>query len=168
MLENIPTNVMLADKDFVITYVNPASLKLLKQVEQYLPVRAEQVLGSSIDVFHKNPSYQRKLLADPRNLPHRAHIPIGPETADLLATAVYDADGEFIGPMVTWELITEKLKLEAQNADFQTYVSAIGKARAVISLDMQGNILEANDNYLNLLGYTLDEVKGRHHSMFVE
>src|SRR5882672_3768714 len=76
MLENIPTNVMLADRDFVITYVNPSSLKLLKTVERYLPVRADQVLGSSIDIFHKNPSYQHKLLADPKNLPHRANIPI--------------------------------------------------------------------------------------------
>lgn len=168
MLENIPTSVMMADKDFVITYVNPASLNKLKEVEKYLPVRADQVLGSSIDIFHKNPSYQRKLLADPRNLPHRAQIPIGPERADLLATAVYDEDGEYIGPMVVWEIITEKLKIEAQNADYKGYFSAIGRSQAVISFDMQGTILEANDNFLNVMGYTLDEIKGRHHSMFVD
>ena len=168
VLENIPTNVMLADKDFVITYVNPASLKVLKEIEQYLPVKADQVLGSCIDVFHKNPSYQRKLLADPRNLPHRANIPIGPEIADLLATAVYNSNGEFIGPMVTWELITQRLKLEAQNADYKGYFDAIGKSQAVIALDMQGIILDANDNYLRMMGYTLNDLKGKHQSVLVD
>ena len=168
MLENIPVSVMMADRDCTITYVNPASVTKLKEVEKYLPVRADQVLGSSIDIFHKNPSYQRKLLADPKHLPHRANIPIGPETADLLVTAIYDEDGEYIGAMVVWEIITEKLKLEAQNADYKGYFGAIGKSQAVITLDMQGTILDANDNYLRMMGYTLDELKGKHQSMLVD
>ena len=168
MLENIPVSVMMADRDFVITYVNPASLKKLKEVDKYLPVRAEQVVGSSIDIFHKNPSYQHKLLADPKNLPHRANIPIGPETADLLATAIYDHAGEYIGAMVVWEIITEKLKIAAQNADYAGYFGAIGRSQSVIALDMQGNVLDANENYLKMMGYTLDEIKGKHQSMFVD
>jgi methyl-accepting chemotaxis protein len=167
MLENIPVSVMMADRDMVITYVNPASLKKLKEIEKYLPVRADQVLGSSIDVFHKNPSYQRKILADSHNLPHHVHIPIGPETADLLVTAIMD-EGEYIGAMVVWEIVTEKLKLEQQNADYAGYFASIGRSQAVISFDMQGNILDANDNFLSVMGYTLDEVKGHHHSMFVD
>jgi len=168
MLENIPVSVMMADRDFVITYVNPASLKKLKEVEKYLPVRAEQVVGSSIDIFHKSPSYQHKLLADPKNLPHRANIPIGPETADLLATAIYDQDGEYIGAMVVWEIITEQLKIAAQNADYAGYFGAIGRSQSVIALDMQGNVLDANENYLKMMGYTLDEIKGKHQSIFVD
>jgi methyl-accepting chemotaxis protein len=112
MLENSPTNVMLADRDLKITYVNPASLALLRKLERHLPVRADNVLGSNIDVFHKNPAYQRKVLADPKNLPVRANINIGPEVADLLVTAIYDKDNNYLGPMVTWDLITEKLEAE--------------------------------------------------------
>ncbi|MFO0803205.1 MAG: methyl-accepting chemotaxis protein [Gemmataceae bacterium] len=112
MLENAPTNVLMADRDLTITYVNPASLNTLKKLEQYLPVKADRVFGSSIDIFHKNPEHQRKILADPRNLPVRANIKIGPETADLLVTAILDSEGNYIGPMVTWELITEKLESE--------------------------------------------------------
>src|SRR5262249_51366647 len=63
MLENPPTNVMLANRDLTITYVNPASLALLRKLERHLPVKADNVLGSSIDIFHKNPAYQRKILA---------------------------------------------------------------------------------------------------------
>src|SRR5262249_30686553 len=75
-------------------------------------VKAENVLGSSIDVFHKNPAYQRKILSDPKNLPVRAEIQIGPETADLLVTAIYDRHKNYLGPMLTWELITEKLQAQ--------------------------------------------------------
>jgi methyl-accepting chemotaxis protein len=109
MLENSPTNVLMADRDLKITYVNPASLALLRKLERHLPVKAESTLGSSIDIFHKNPAYQRKILSDPKNLPVRANINIGPEVADLLVTAIYDRDNNYLGPMVTWELITEKL-----------------------------------------------------------
>lgn len=112
MLENSPTNVLLANLDLKITYVNPASLATLRKLERHLPVKADNVLGSSVDVFHKNPAYQRKILSDPKNLPVRANITIGPEVADLLVTAIYDRDKKYLGPMVTWELITEKLEAE--------------------------------------------------------
>ena len=98
--------------DLNIIYVNPASLATLRKLERYLPVRPENVLGSSIDVFHKNPAHQRKILANDKNLPVRANINIGPEIADLLVTAIYDQNKNYLGPMVTWELITEKLETE--------------------------------------------------------
>jgi methyl-accepting chemotaxis protein len=112
MLENAPTNVLLADRDLKITYVNPASLATLRKLERYLPVKPENVIGSVIDIFHKDPAYQRKILSNDKNLPVQANIKIGPETADLLVTAIYDQDKNYIGPMVTWELITEKLETE--------------------------------------------------------
>ncbi len=112
MLDNAPTNVMLADRDLKIIYINPASLSTLRKLERHLPVKAENVLGSTIDIFHKNPAHQRKILADPKNLPVRATINIGPEVADLLVTAIFDKNKTYIGPMVTWELITEKLETD--------------------------------------------------------
>jgi methyl-accepting chemotaxis protein len=47
-------------------------------------------------------------------------------------------------------------------------IAAINKAQAVIEFNLDGTIITANDNFLNLMGYRLDEVKGRHHRMFVE
>jgi methyl-accepting chemotaxis protein len=55
-----------------------------------------------------------------------------------------------------------------QFSDFQGQINAIGKSQAVIEFTPDGNIIQANDNFLNALGYTLDEVKGKHHSLFVE
>jgi methyl-accepting chemotaxis protein len=109
MIENAPVNVMFCDTDFVIQYMNETSRKTLQSLEQYLPVRSDRIVGSSIDVFHKHPGHQRRLLADPRNLPHRASIQVGPETLSLLVTAIHDARGTYVGPMLTWEIITDKL-----------------------------------------------------------
>jgi methyl-accepting chemotaxis protein len=81
-------------------------------LEKYLPVRASEMIGQSIDIFHKDPSHQRKMLANDKNLPHRAKIHVGPETLDLLVSAIYDKDKKYAGAMLTWEVITEKLATE--------------------------------------------------------
>ncbi len=168
MLQNAPTNVMLANRELEIMFVNPASQKTLKTIEQHLPVKADQVLGSSIDLFHRDPAYQRRILSNDKNLPVRANIKIGPETADLLVSAIYDAKGGYLGPMVTWELISDRLRLEERNADFTSQIEAIGKSQAVIEFELDGTIVAANEIFLNLVGYTLDELKGRHHRVLVE
>jgi len=61
--------------------------------------------------------------------------------------------------------ITEQKRL---NADYEGKVAAISKSQAVIEFTLDGTILYANENFLKTLGYTLEEVRGKHHSMFVE
>jgi len=53
-------------------------------------------------------------------------------------------------------------------ADYEGQLAAIGKSQAVIEFDLDGKIQTANDNFLQATGYTLDEIRGRHHSMFVD
>lgn len=55
-----------------------------------------------------------------------------------------------------------------QNADYAGQIQAINKSQAVIQFNIDGTIIDANANFLNTLGYTLDEIKGKHHSLFVE
>src|SRR5713101_1042777 len=64
--------------------------------------------------------------------------------------------------------VTAKTSQEQTNIDYAGQVGAIRKSQAVIEFNMDGTIIDANDNFLKALGYTLDEVKGKHHSMFVE
>ncbi len=124
MLDNAPINLMLANLDFDIVFVNQASLRTLKTIEKHLPVPAHMVLGSNIDVFHKMPQQARRILSDPRNLPHKVRIEIGPEAATLEASAVFDEQGRYLGPMVTWELITEKETVEALNRENAATIAA--------------------------------------------
>ena len=53
-------------------------------------------------------------------------------------------------------------------ADLRGQLAAIHKSQAVIEFDLQGNIQTANDNFLTTVGYSLDEIRGRHHSIFVD
>ena len=47
-------------------------------------------------------------------------------------------------------------------------LDALSKSQAVIEFNLDGTIVTANQNFLNALGYKLDEIQGKHHSMFVE
>lgn len=142
LLENSPTNIMLADNDLVIQYLNPASRRTLAKIEHLLPVRAEEVLGQCIDIFHKDPSHQRRLLADPKNLPHRAIIALGDEHLDLLVSPTYDNEGNFTGPMVTWEVVTEKLKSEKEAAEKSAIVQ--NAPINIMLADLDGKIIYMN------------------------
>ncbi len=169
MVEDTPSNIILADKDFNITYVNPATIKNLTPLAHLLPITVDQLVGTNIDVFHKNPAHQRSILSNPKNLPYKAPIQLGENKLELMVNAVYDAKGEVAGTMVTWDFIdAEKIKLEELAQDNAGKLEAIGRVQAVIEFDLDGTIREANENFLNALGYTQDEIKGRHHSMFVD
>ncbi|WP_300578648.1 methyl-accepting chemotaxis protein [uncultured Nocardioides sp.] len=133
MMENSPTNMMFADRDFTITYMNPASLETLRGLQEHLPVPVDKIVGTSLDVFHKTPDYQRGILSDEAQLPRRANISVGPETLDLLVSAIRDKDGEYIGAMATWEVITSKLKAEAERNDAMADANAFNKTLAVLA-----------------------------------
>ncbi|QDT61522.1 Methyl-accepting chemotaxis protein II [Stieleria bergensis] len=116
MMEQAPSNIMFADTDFIIRYLNPESEKTLRTIEEFLPIKVDDIVGQSIDIFHKDPSHQRRILADPSKLPIQAVIKVGPESLDLLVSPVFDQDKNFLGAMVTWDIITAQLKAEKEMA----------------------------------------------------
>jgi len=63
---------------------------------------------------------------------------------------------------------TDVSKQKAVFADLNGKVEAIGRSQAVIEFNLDGTIITANENFLKTLGYSLDEIKGKHHSMFAE
>ena len=118
MMENAPTNMMFAGPDMVVQYMNPASLKTLRSIEQYLPCKADEVVGSSIDIFNENPKHQQGMFADWKNtLPINSEIQVGPEILDLLVSPIVDSEGEFLGAMASWSVITDRLRLEREAAE---------------------------------------------------
>jgi len=71
-------------------------------------------------------------------------------------------------PFGVVKFATDITAQKLRNADLAGQIDAIGKSQAVIEFNMDGTIITANDNFLNALGYSLSEIKGRHHSMFVD
>lgn len=55
-----------------------------------------------------------------------------------------------------------------QNADYRGQIEAINKSQAVISFNLDGTIIEANENFLDAMGYASEEIVGKHHRMFVD
>jgi methyl-accepting chemotaxis protein len=111
MVEKSPINTMMADKDGILKFLNEASLKTLKSIEESLPVSYDQIKGINIDKLHKNPARARSIFTDPTKLPHKAVISLGKEELSLKVAAVEDKNGEFLGPMVTWEVVTNEVEL---------------------------------------------------------
>ncbi|MEQ8850334.1 MAG: methyl-accepting chemotaxis protein [Phycisphaerales bacterium] len=118
MMRQMPLNVMLVDEDLKLVYMNDTSYKTLKTIEHNLPVKVDNMIGTCIDIFHKNPAHQRQILGNPQQyLPHKAEIVIGGEDVSLQADGVYDADDNFIGCMATWSIITEQKQLEREQEE---------------------------------------------------
>ncbi len=164
----VSANLMVADNDLNIVYMNDAVTDLLREAEadlkKELPhFNVNTLIGTNIDVFHKNPQHQRRMLAS-LSTAHRAMIQIGGRKFDLVATPVKNDDGSRAGVVVEWSDASTRL----QNLDFGAQVAAANRSQAVIEFNMDGTIITANANFLGALGYSLDEIKGKHHSMFVE
>jgi methyl-accepting chemotaxis protein len=85
----------------------------------------------------------------------------------ILATynPIFDEKGK---PFKFVKFATDVTEQKLRTADLAGQIAAIGKSQAVIEFNMDGSILTANENFLNALGYALDEIKGKHHSMFVD
>jgi len=173
MMENAPVNVMYVDRESLsIEYVNPASRDTLRGLEQYLPIRVDDLEGQCIDIFHKDPSFQRRILGDPANLPHEAEIQVGPETLKLLVSAIYDNKGEYMGPMVTWSVITEKLRLEQEQKDSrlreqeqaEELRTKVGQLLGVVQAASQGDLTQtvpvSGEDPIGQMGEGLAELLG--------
>ena len=108
------TPSMMIDRDFLITYANKATFKLLEKNEDVFAKAfpgfksdKKSIIGACIDGFHKNPAHQRKLLDDPNNLPWQTDIKVMHLTFELNVTAIMDAQGEYIGNALEWQDVTE-------------------------------------------------------------
>ena len=170
MIDTVQVAIMMIDRDFNITYVNDATTKLLTKYEQKLTslwpsFSVAGIIGYNIDNFHKHPQHQRQLLADPKNLPYSADIKVGDLTFNINVAAQIDKAGNYVGNTLTWFDVTDMLNA---SADQKGQLEAISKTTAVIEFDLKGNILTANENFCNAVGYALHEIQGQHHSMFVE
>jgi len=78
---------------------------------------------------------------------------------------VLDKDGK---PVKVIKFATDVTATKLQNAEFEGKIQAIDRAQAVIEFDLDGTVITANENFLAIFGYGLDEVVGKHHRIFCE
>lgn len=166
LLNRASTAIMVIDMDFVVQFVNKGTMDLFAKLgsslrKLYPDFDPSKIIGTCIDRFHKVPSHQRQLLNNPANLPYKTDIAVGEARIQLYVAAIRDSKGKQTGFSLEWSDVTKERDSAGQ-------IAAINKSQAVIEFNLDGSIVHANDNFLNALGYRLDEIRGKHHSMFVD
>ena len=166
-LDALQANVMVADADLNIRYMDRAVTALLREAEPELRrdlprFNVDTLVGSNIDVFHKNPTHQRGMLAALSSA-HAATIRVGGRIFDLLVQPL-TANGARIGFAVEWADSRERLK----NLDYAAQIEGLGRSYCVAEFGSDGVVQNANENFLRLTGYGREEILGRHHSALVE
>jgi len=78
---------------------------------------------------------------------------------------VLDDDGQ---PIRILKFATDVTKQQKLHAEYKSKIAAMSRSQAMIEFDLDGIILDANENFLNILGYRRDEVIGQHHSIFCD
>ncbi|HZP86027.1 MAG TPA: PAS domain-containing protein, partial [Burkholderiales bacterium] len=117
-LDNVATNVMVADKDYNIIYMNNSVNEMFRgaenDIQRDLPsFSAAALIGSNIDQFHKNPAHQRQML-DRLSSTHRASIKLGGRTFVLSVTPVLNDNGGRLGTAVEWVDRTNEVAVEGE------------------------------------------------------
>ena len=167
-LDGAKTNVMLADNDFNITYMNETMVAMMQNAESDLQkdlpnFDVSKLIGTNIDVFHKNPAHQRGLLTALEET-YEAKISVGGRTFELVASPVFDADNERIGTSVEWADITDRLAAEqkAQEiADSNAQIKqALDKVTAnVMVADANMHIAYMNESMLEMFQNAEADIK---------
>ncbi|NVJ97625.1 MAG: PAS domain-containing protein [Alphaproteobacteria bacterium] len=144
-LDGCSTNVMVADADTNIVYMNKAVESMLRSVESELQrslpnFKVDTVVGSSFDVFHKNPAHQRSLLGALTST-YNAEIKVGSLQFNLIANPVMDEKGNRLGSIVEWRNITEERQVESEVAHVVDAVAAGDFTRRIATDGKEGFML---------------------------
>ncbi len=161
-IDGAQTAMMMIDRDLVITYVNESTKDLLHENEAdlraiYPGFTADKIVGTCIDIFHKNPAHQRRILDDPRNLPYEADIHVGPLTFHIRVGAMNDLDGNYIGNTLEWADVTEVRKKELEVARLQSAVD--GAQTNIMICDTDLNITYANPAVVRMMANRSAELR---------
>ena len=147
------------DSNKIINYVNTSAKTLFSDnaevIRKLIPsFDADALVGQSLNAIFNRPEAQQKLSDNGATLDSELDM------GDLLIGITVKPLAESAGYLVE---MTDRSELRVG----QEKLKALGKTQATIEFDMDGIILAANENFLVTLGYSLEEIIGRHHSLFV-
>ena len=167
-LDSIQTAVMIIDSDINITYANQSLIKLftdsLIEMRMIFPhLEPATIVGQNIEPFFKELSESKKGLVDPTNLSSVVDIQIGSLYFRLQINGLFDDDNQYLGKVLEWSNTTEE---KHKNAEVDSQIEALNRAIGVATLDLDGSIIDANDNILTMFGYTKEQMLGKHHTLF--
>jgi methyl-accepting chemotaxis protein len=168
-LDVVRSNVMIADDQYNIIYLNSSLNQMLREAEPELRgsltnFDCNKLIGTNIDVFHKNPAHQRALLAKLTGS-YEARITVGTLKFALVATAIMDGEGKRVGTVVEWRNETMEKAIEGEidavvkaaiAGDFSKRLTLEGKKEFMLNLatamnDLCENISRAIEDVARVL-----------------
>ncbi|ALT78258.1 methyl-accepting chemotaxis protein [Paucibacter sp. KCTC 42545] len=152
-LDRCSTNVMIADPDGRIIYMNHSVASMMQgneaELRRALPnFDAKQLIGANIDTFHKNPAHQRNLLGGLKG-EYKAQIKVSSLDFSLIANPIIDDKGERLGTVVEWRDMTQELLARAREQQLAAENARVKQALDICSTnvmiaDPDGNIIYNN------------------------
>jgi methyl-accepting chemotaxis protein len=166
-LDNAGTNLMIADADRTIIYMNSAVHAMLRaaasDIRKDLPAfDPDALIGGSMDAFHRDPSHQKRLLEALKER-YATRIRVGGRTFALAAAPIVDDAGTRLGSVVEWEDLTAQVGIEKEIADI---VAAAADGDFTLRVDLDGKsgfFLQVSQGINRMLASSagvLDEVVG--------
>lgn len=168
-LDNVSANVMIADPDFDIIYMNDSIKVMMDKAEADIrrdltSFDAKSLMGRNIDTFHKNPAHQRKLVGGLTST-FRSQIEVGGRTFALIANPIV-VNNERIGTVVEWSDRTDEVQIEkeidamveaASAGDFTKQIASEGKVGFFKNLSnglnrLSGTVEVALNDVIRMLG----------------
>ena len=124
MIEQMGVGVMMVEPagEMAIRYANPRARAIAETLAARVPALGGEVVGRGVGAFHHDPAALRAILADPSRLPHHGRTEIGGEVLDVQASAILDAQGRYVGPMLIWTVVTAQARLADE---FETEVGGV-------------------------------------------
>jgi len=153
-LEKLQAQVMVADSDLNIVYVNDSAKKMFlsveKEIRKSIPnFSSNDLIGSNIDQFHKNPHHQRSLFTNSKTT-HIAQFKIGDATIGFIAHPIFDSSGVNLGTVVEWENKTQQIGIEDEIYD-------------IVNSSLNGDLtkrisLENKDGFYRNISYSINDL----------
>ena len=153
-LDNVSTNVMVADADRNIVYLNRSLehmfVRLERQLKEELPhFDARTLVGTNMDGFHRNPGHQAQLLAE-LTQPYETEIHLGALIFGLTANPVLDDQGQRIGTVMEWADRTDEVAMESE-IDHLVSRASVGNLTGRLKVDNKSGFYRTLSDRLNQL-----------------
>jgi len=137
VVEASPQATMIAGaKDLTINYMNPAAVQLFREIQSFLPCSVDSMIGQCIDIFHKDPAHQRKILANQAAYPMVSNFVASGHQIEFSAHVIENHAGEWDSIMVSWNDVSEQHEMAA---DFEGNVATMVNDLIEASVGMQAS-----------------------------
>jgi methyl-accepting chemotaxis protein len=143
LVDDLPANVMAADTNLNLVYINKAAKQTLQgldgEIRRMFRIGSNELLGGSIHRMHSDPARVERILRDPRSFPHRATLRFGDVALRGVFNMVQDATGTILGYVVLWDSVADREQKAAEATgelfDTATAVSAAATQLAANSAE---------------------------------